>query len=182
MLFLLLEKSKEWRQTRRNHMFNRLFKKKAKKEISIVAPVSGRVIPLEQVPDPVFSQKLAGDGIAIQPSDGVLVAPFDGKVSHLFHTNHAISLQSDAGLEILIHIGIDTVKLNGQGFDSFVKTGDQVKTGDVLVTFDLPALEAAGCPTVTPVLITDEKQVAEKKFSLGAVTAGKEEIIRVVLA
>jgi PTS system glucose-specific IIA component len=164
-------------------MFNRLFKKKAKKEVTVVAPVSGRVIPLEQVPDPVFSQKLAGDGIAIQPSDGVLVAPFDGKVSHLFHTNHAISLQSDAGLEILIHIGIDTVKLNGKGFASFVKTGDQVKAGDVLVTFDIPTLEEAGCPTVTPVLITDEKQVAEKNFSPGsAVTAGKEEIIRVVLA
>lgn len=164
-------------------MFNGLFKKKAKKEVTIVAPVSGNVIPLEQVPDPVFSQKLAGDGIAIQPSDGILVAPFDGKVAHLFHTNHAISLQSDAGLEILIHIGIDTVKLNGKGFSSFVKTGDQVKAGDVLVKFDIPTLEEAGCPTVTPVLLTDGKQVAEMKLTPDqAVTAGKEEIIHIVLA
>lgn len=163
-------------------MFNSLFKKKAKKEVALLAPLSGEVVSLEQVPDPVFSQKLAGDGVAIQPTEGILVAPFDGKISNLFHTNHAISLTSEAGLDILIHIGIDTVKLNGEGFVAFVKTGDQVKAGDVLIKFDLAALEQAGCPTITPVLITDEKQIAEKKFvPQSTVTAGKEEIIHLVL-
>ncbi|GAA4717015.1 PTS sugar transporter subunit IIA [Brevibacillus fulvus] len=162
-------------------MFN-LFKKKRKEEVSMLAPVTGTVVPLEQVPDPVFSQKMAGDGIAIQPSEGLLLAPFNGKVAHLFHTSHAISLISEAGVELLIHIGIDTVKLDGKGFTPYVQTGDQVKAGDKLIAFDLNVLQEAGCPTITPILLTDETVIEQKNVTAaGAVTAGKDEVIHLTL-
>jgi PTS system glucose-specific IIA component len=152
------------------------------KEIIVVAPLTGKAVDLEAVPDPVFSQKIAGDGIAIQPTQGKLVSPVNGKVGHIFHTAHAIVLQSEDGLELLIHIGLDTVKLNGQGFTPRVKAGDEVKTGDVLIECDLALLEQAGYKTITQVLITNIDKVEQKQFMVGnSVTAGSDKIMELVL-
>ncbi|RIM31870.1 PTS glucose transporter subunit IIA, partial [Staphylococcus cohnii] len=106
-------------------------------EVNIYAPGNGQVIPLSEVPDQVFAQKMMGDGVGFIPADGKIVAPFDGTVKTIFPTKHAIGLESDQGLELLIHIGIDTVKLNGEGFESFVETDDRVHKGQVLMQIDL---------------------------------------------
>ncbi|PWC22283.1 PTS beta-glucoside transporter subunit IIABC [Brenneria roseae subsp. roseae] len=122
---------------------------------SINSPIDGEIHPLEQVGDQTFASGLMGKGVAIKPQSGRVVSPVNGVVASLFKTNHAIGLESDQGAEILIHIGIDTVKLNGQYFTTHVKTGDVVAQGDLLVEFDYQAIEAAGYDTTTPVIITN---------------------------
>src|SRR5699024_3774093 len=102
-------------------MFKNLFKKKeTPKEEQIIAPLSGKVKQLEEVPDPTFSEKMMGEGIAIEPDEGLVVAPFDGEIIQVFPTKHAIGIQGESGLEILIHIGLETVSLKGEGFEVFV--------------------------------------------------------------
>ncbi|MDW4452155.1 glucose-specific PTS transporter subunit IIBC [Staphylococcus saprophyticus] len=124
-------------------------------EVNIYAPGNGQVIPLSEVPDQVFAQKMMGDGVGFIPADGKIVAPFDGTVKTIFPTKHAIGLESDQGLELLIHIGIDTVKLNGEGFESFVETDDRVHKGQVLMQIDLDYITAHAPSTVTPLIITN---------------------------
>lgn len=124
-------------------------------EAQAAAPLAGRALPLTAVNDAVFSQKVMGDGLAIQPSEGKVYAPFDGEVASLFETKHAIGLMGDNGMELLIHIGIDTVNLQGQYYDAHVKVGDRVKKGDLLISFDKDAIEKAGYETVTPVILTN---------------------------
>ncbi|MGG0662469.1 glucose PTS transporter subunit IIA, partial [Bacillus altitudinis] len=127
----------------------------------IYAPIKGAVIPLAKVNDKVFSEEVMGKGAAIQPSDGKVVAPFDGQVEMIFHTNHAIGLKSDLGVEVLIHIGIDTVNLNGQHFTSHVQKGDTVKQGQLLIEFDDQSIQKAGYDTTTPVIITNSADYLE---------------------
>lgn len=160
-------------------MFGKLFSKKTKEQQVIVkAPLTGELIPLEQVPDPVFAQKIVGDGVAIKPVEGVLLAPVKGKILHLAATSHAIGIVTDEGIELLLHIGIDTVKLNGTGFTSCIKVGDQVDVGDKLVEFDIQAIEQAGLSTITPVLVTNGDKVdSRKQETVGLVQAGLNEII-----
>lgn len=124
-------------------------------EAQAAAPLAGRALPLTEVNDAVFSQKVMGDGLAIQPSEGKVYAPFDGEVASLFETKHAIGLMGDNGMELLIHIGIDTVNLQGQYYDAHVKAGDRVKKGDLLISFDKDAIEKAGYETVTPIILTN---------------------------
>lgn len=124
-------------------------------EVNIYAPGNGQVIPLSEVPDQVFAQKMMGDGVGFIPADGKIVAPFDGTVKTIFPTKHAIGLESDQGLELLIHIGIDTVKLNGEGFESFVETDDRVHKGQVLMQIDLDYITTHAPSTVTPLIITN---------------------------
>lgn len=126
-----------------------------KKAMQIMSPMNGTTVPLSEVNDAVFSQKVLGDGIAVLPQDGKVYAPTDGTITTLFETKHAIGLESTQGAEILIHIGIDTVNLEGRYFTAHVKTGDIVKKGDLLVTFDKTAIEQEGYETITPVLITN---------------------------
>ncbi|ASN07130.1 PTS system trehalose-specific EIIBC component [Virgibacillus necropolis] len=121
----------------------------------IYAPLSGEIKKLEAVPDPTFSQKMMGDGLAIEPSDGKVVAPFDGKVVQIFPTKHAVGLESSSGVEVLIHIGLETVSLDGKGFEAHVQQGDLVKAGDALVTFDLAFIKEKAKSTITPVIITN---------------------------
>ncbi|KAA9001250.1 PTS beta-glucoside transporter subunit IIABC [Affinibrenneria salicis] len=123
----------------------------------VSSPIAGALLPLEQVSDQTFASGLIGKGIAIVPHSGRVVAPVDGTVSSLFKTNHAIGLESDEGAEILIHVGIDTVKLDGQYFTAHVKTGARVKQGDLLLEFDYQAISAAGYDITTPVLITNSE-------------------------
>ena len=121
----------------------------------VFSPIDGNAISLDKVNDGVFSEGMLGKGVAIEPSVGRAVSPINGVVSTVFETKHAIGLTSDDGVEILIHIGIDTVKLNGEHFNTHVKAGDKVKVGDILVEFDIEKIKEAGYPIVTPVIITN---------------------------
>ncbi len=130
--------------------------KSATSELSHIvhAPLTGEVTPLSEVPDQVFSKKMMGDGIAIKPSQGEVRAPFNGKVQMIFPTKHAIGLVSDSGLELLIHIGLDTVKLNGEGFTLHVEEGQEVKQGDLLINFDLDYIRNHAKSDITPIIVT----------------------------
>ncbi|KFZ41964.1 PTS glucose transporter subunit IIA [Anoxybacillus flavithermus] len=136
----------------------RLFRKR---EEVIVSPLTGNVRSLENVPDPVFAQKMMGDGFAIEPTDGVVVSPIHGEVVQVFPTKHAVGLRSDEGLEILIHVGIDTVHMHGEGFEAYVKAGDRVKVGDLLLSFDLALVQQKAESPLTPVVITNGDVVDE---------------------
>ncbi|WP_409301208.1 PTS glucose transporter subunit IIA [Peribacillus sp. SCS-155] len=135
-------------------MFKKLFGKN-NKEVIIAAPITGKLVPLENVPDPVFSQRMMGDGLAIDPSEGIVVAPFDAKVVQVFPTKHAIGLKHDNGLEVLIHVGLETVGLKGEGFEAFVSQGDTVKQGDRLLEFNLDIIREKASSTVTPIILTN---------------------------
>jgi len=135
-------------------LFDKLFGKK--EEINpnhIYAPMAGEAVAISQVPDPTFAEGLLGNGIAIQPTDGKVYAPVNGTVDTMFDTGHAVSLVSDNGIEILIHVGLETVGLNGAPFQVKVKSGQKIKKGDLLMIADLEAIKAAGLPTITPVLV-----------------------------
>lgn len=124
--------------------------------ITVGSPMSGKVVPLAQIKDEAFSSGALGLGVGIEPTNGKVVAPFDGTVMTLFPTKHAIGLISDEGAEILIHIGLDTVQLNGEFFQSFVSQGDRVSKGDLLVEFDIKKIQEAGFSTQTPVVVTNK--------------------------
>ncbi|MFN9067230.1 MAG: glucose PTS transporter subunit IIA, partial [Bdellovibrionales bacterium] len=125
-----------------------------KKPILFSAPMSGKIHPLSEVPDATFSQKILGDGFAINPSNNEVRSPFAGQVSSLIPTFHAIGLTNDQGFETLIHVGIDTVKMKGQGFQAHVKEGDTVKQGQLLLSFDPQLIKEMGYPLITPIIFT----------------------------
>lgn len=127
----------------------------ASKETIINSPLEGKIIPLQEVSDPTFAEGLLGKGIAVEPTNGQVIAPFDGSVVSLFQTKHAIGLRSEDGLELLIHIGLDTVNLEGKYFEAHVEQEQAVKQGDLLITFDIEKIKGAGYPTVTPVIVTN---------------------------
>ncbi|QDX27542.1 phosphoenolpyruvate--protein phosphotransferase [Sphingomonas suaedae] len=123
----------------------------------VTSPLRGWAAPLEQVPDPVFAERMMGDGVAIHPLDGTVCAPFDGEVVTLHDSAHAVSLRSAEGAEILIHIGLETVALKGRGFTPLVKAGDRVSRGDPLIRFDLDAVGLASASLITPVIVTNSE-------------------------
>ncbi|PPA81480.1 PTS beta-glucoside transporter subunit EIIBCA [Brevibacillus laterosporus] len=131
------------------------------KSEQIYSPLAGVVHPLQEVSDPTFSREIMGKGIAIEPAEGRVVSPVNGTVVSIFNTKHAIGLISDDGAEVLIHIGIDTVKLEGKHFTAHVQTGQQVKVGELLIEFDLHEIRQAGFETITPVIITNTDQYPE---------------------
>jgi PTS system beta-glucosides-specific IIC component len=124
----------------------------------LISPIHGTVIPLSQVQDEAFASEALGKGFAINPSEGEVFAPFNGKVVAVFPTKHAIGLMSDSGMEILIHVGLNTVELNGQYFDALVEPDQPVTKGQLLLTFDVKKIEAAGYPTQVPVVVTNTPQ------------------------
>ncbi len=128
---------------------------------TIVAPINGTVVPLSQVKDEAFASEALGKGVAIEPKEGKVYAPADGEISTFFPTGHAIGITSDAGVEILIHVGMDTVKMNGDGFKPAKKQGDRVKKGDLLLEFDMQKIKEAGYPLTTPVIIANTNDYAE---------------------
>ncbi|WP_408580275.1 glucose PTS transporter subunit IIA [Acinetobacter baumannii] len=136
--------------------------------------MTGSVLPLEQVPDTTFASGLLGQGVAIIPAENSVYAPFSGTVSSLFQTRHAIGLLSDSGIELLIHVGIDTVKLDGKPFTAHVQPGDRVAPGDLLLTFDRQAILNAGYDLTTPIIITNSENYGEIiTEAAGAAAVGK---------
>jgi PTS system sucrose-specific IIC component len=123
----------------------------------LYAPMKGEVVSIEEANDPAFAAKAMGDGVAVNPEEGIVYAPADGKISLIFPTKHAIGITTDTGIELLIHAGIDTVKMEGEGFETFIHTGDAVKKGDKILSFDMDLVKAKGYQTQTMFLIADAK-------------------------
>lgn len=141
-------------------MLNFFYKKKRK--LTLVAPVKGRVLDITATPDQVFSSSMLGDGVVFEPAEGLVVAPCDGEIILVSSTCHAIALRSRTGVEILIHVGLDTVELDGQGFTLHVEQGDQVKCGDKLLVFDMEYIQRRGKVLATPMVITNGADKVEK--------------------
>lgn len=143
----------------------------------ILAPLSGQVVPLDQVPDDVFAQKVLGDGLAILPNSGRILSPVDGEVTTVAETLHAYGFATADGLEILVHVGLDSVSLKGEGYKAHVKPGDKVKAGDLVAEVDLNLLAAKGISTITPVVICDGAEGKDMTRASGKVEAGKTTLI-----
>lgn len=139
-------------------MLSKLF---GKRKLHIYAPVDGDIVPLEQVPDPIFSEKMLGEGVAILPTKGHIHAPIDGTVLLVAKTKHAIGLRSKGGTEVLIHIGLETVSLKGKGFTVLVNEGDFVSVGQLLIAVDWDFVGAKAKSIITPIVITNsgERQI-----------------------
>ena len=134
---------------------------KKDKGIELTAPMKGKCVSIKEVPDPTFAEEILGKGIAVIPQDGHVYAPADGKISTVFPTGHAVGITTADGAEILIHIGLDTVQLNGEGFQARVAQGDRVKKGQLLVSFDMAFIEEKGYCLETPVLVTNSDDYLE---------------------
>ncbi len=158
-------------------------KKKTNQPMEIMSPVSGKSVQLTEVPDETFAGGHMGKGIAIEPTDGKLIAPFDGKVAHVVKSNHAVMLEHESGLQMLFHIGVNTVKLKGEGFTSHIAIGDTVKAGQTMIEFDLDIIRAAGYSTIVPVIVTTSEELTwNVDCHYGQVTAGKDSVLTVALA
>lgn len=134
-----------------------MFFKKKKEKFKL--PVTGKIIPLEKVNDPVFSKKSLGDGFAIEIEGGKIYAPFSGVISLVYPTHHAYGIKNKKGTEILIHIGMDTVNLNGEGLEAFVKEGDKINQGDLIASIDIDSLKNKGYDITTPVIFVSGEKV-----------------------
>jgi multiphosphoryl transfer protein len=145
------------------------------------APLSGVVVPLDQVPDPVFAGKMVGDGVSIDPITSSLTAPCDGRVVQLHSSAHAVTLSAAGGVEILMHIGLDTVNLKGRGFSPRVKVGDSVRAGDVLIDFDADYVATHARSLMTEIVITSTERVAAMQPASGSVRAGRDTLLDVTL-
>ena len=153
---------------------------KKKKEVTnnnemIYAPVKGKAVASKEVSDPTFGEEILGAGMAIIPSEGKVYSPVDGKISMCIDSNHAVGIMSNAGTELLIHIGLDTVSLKGQHFKCHITEGAEVKQGDLLIEFDMEAVKAAGFDVITPVIVTNSfdfkevKRFVDKEVEVGDV-------------
>ncbi|HEX9025744.1 MAG TPA: PTS glucose transporter subunit IIA [Clostridium sp.] len=153
-------------------------KSKSKKQNKIVAPISGKVIDLSEVPDEVFAQKMAGDGIAINATGNIVVSPVDGKLTMVFGTLHGFGIILDNGVELLVHIGIDTVELKGEGFKKLIEEGTYVKVGTPIIEIDREFILSKGFSLITPVLITNPEKIKTiETITNKLVEAGKDEVI-----
>lgn len=155
-------------------IFKKLF---GKPMDELCAPVAGNAVPVSQVPDPTFSQELLGKGIAIEPSEGRILAPCDATVDMMFETGHAVSLIADFGAEILIHVGLETVSLKGEHFTIHAANGDKVKKGDLLIEFDLEAIKAAGFNTITPILVCNSGDYTTFRTNVGKAVTNDDVVI-----
>ena len=158
--------------------FDKLFGKKEKINPNhIYAPIAGEAVAITEVPDPTFAEGMLGNGIAIMPTDGKVCAPVNGTVETVFDTGHAVTLVSESGMEILIHVGLETVGLNGAPFQVMVKNGQAVKKGDILMIADLEAIKAAGLPTITPVLVCNSDDYTTFNTIVGKTVTNDDVVI-----
>ena len=151
--------------------------KKDSGTIEIVAPLSGEIVNIEDVPDVVFAEKIVGDGIAIKPTGNKMVAPVDGTIGKIFETNHAFSMESKEGVELFVHFGIDTVELKGEGFTRIAHEGQSVKRGDTVIEFDLATLESKAKSVLTPVVISNMDEISSIEKKSGEVIAGESVVL-----
>ena len=145
-----------------------------------MVPLSGNVIRIEDVPDKIFAEKMMGDGFAIEPMGNIVVAPVSGEITSLFTTKHAIGITSENGLEILIHVGMDTVSLKGEGFTSYVKQGDKVKIGDKLLSVDFDFIKEKVPSIITPVVFTNLTEESKLEINYGELKEGKDIVATVI--
>src|SRR5438067_776854 len=150
--------------------------------VALLAPLSGVLVPLERVPDPVFAQRTVGDGVSIDPTSGELLAPAAGRVTLLHRASHALAITTDEGLEILVHIGVETIALNGKGFTPRVRQGDRVAAGQPLISFDADLIARSAPSLLTQVLITNRERVSGMSVATGLVEAGRSIILQADLA
>ena len=150
---------------------------KKKKKLTLIAPATGKVISLENSEDRAFAEKLVGDGVAIMPTDGDFVCPANGRIAGVAEALHAYSIETEEGIDLLLHIGIDTVELMGEGYSPCVKSGDMVKAGDPLCKVDLDLLRSKGYSLCTPVVICDMEKVSDFSPIYGNVTGGMDPVI-----
>lgn len=164
-------------------MFKKLFGFGSKtNEETIVAPLTGAVKNIEEVPDPVFAGRMMGEGVAIDPTEGLVVSPVDGEIVQLFHTKHAVGIKAKNGTEILIHVGLETVKMEGEGFEAHVSEGQAVKAGDKLISFDLGLIREKAKSTITPIVITNTDAAESIKTTVGVTaTKGSTEVMKVTM-
>ena len=144
---------------------------------SVYAPIAGKAVAITEVPDPTFAEGMLGNGIAIEPADGKVYAPCDATVDMMFTTGHAVSLVADFGAEILIHVGLETVSLEGKPFTVHVANGDKVKKGQLLMEADLEAIKAAGLPTITPIVICNTDDYPTFNTFVGKAVANGDVVI-----
>ena len=155
----------------------KMFEKNAK-TISLKAVEDGRTIPMDEVNDQTFAQELLGPGIAIVPSNGTVVSPIDGTIATVMDTKHAVCIQGEDGLELIVHAGLDTVELNGKYYQTYKEIGNQVKAGDVLLEFDLEEIAKAGYDVTTPIVITNLGDYKITKCLTGQQVKAGEEVIQ----
>ncbi|GAA6378938.1 hypothetical protein I2800192A2_10470 [Anaerostipes hadrus] len=155
----------------------KMFEKNAK-TISLKAVEDGRTIPMDEVNDQTFAQELLGPGIAIVPSNGTVVSPINGTIATVMDTKHAVCIQGEDGLELIVHAGLDTVELNGKYYQTYKEIGDQVKAGDVLLEFDLEEITKAGYDVTTPIVITNLGDYKITKCLTGQQVKAGEEVIQ----
>lgn len=147
---------------------------------AVLSPIEGKIVDLAEVPDPAFASGAMGKGIAIEPSTGRVVAPFDGTVTVAFKKKHALAVVSDSGAEILVHVGVDTVKLDGEHFISYIEEGDRVKAGDLLLEFDIEQIKAAGYHTVTPIIVTNSADYNDVIPQATGQVSNKDMLLKIV--
>lgn len=158
----------------------KLFERKKSKEIFLKTPANGEAVPLSQVKDPTFADEILGKGAAVIPSEGKIYAPVDGEIGTVFDTLHAISLTTEFGAEVLVHIGLDTVQLKGQYFKSHIKAGDHVKAGDLMISLDLEKVKEAGYDVITPVLICNSSNYTEVSIAKTGPVTTADDFIKIV--
>lgn len=160
-------------------LFDKLFgsKQKESQEIKIYSPLTGEIVNIEDVPDVVFSEKIVGDGVAIRPAGDTIVAPVNGTIGKIFETNHAFSIESENGVELFVHFGIDTVELKGEGFTRLAQEGQTVKVGEPIIKFDLALLESKAKSVLTPIVISNMDEISNLNKLNGQVVAGESVVL-----
>ena len=159
-------------------LFDKLFGKKEKLDPNhVYAPMAGKAVSITEVPDPTFAEGMLGNGIAIEPAEGKVYAPCDATVDTMFTTGHAVSLVADGGAEILIHVGLETVSLEGKPFTVHVANGDKVRKGQLMIEVDLEAIKAAGLNTITPVLICNTDDYTTFNTTIGKEVTNADVVI-----
>lgn len=155
-------------------------KRKNKENVLLVlAPLEGEAVPVSEVNDPTFSEEMLGKGLAIRPAGGRVVSPVNGEVTQMFETGHAVSLTSDDGIEVLVHVGLDTIMLKGKHYTIHANTGDKVKAGDLLMEFDREAIAADGFDTITPIVICNSGDFEMVEMIVGKTVNELDDVVKI---